>query len=286
VKKLDKNITAVPQWKKSADEVWNDRFEALVNGSKLEGSDQRVSSQAEAEEAVPTDMVAKKIDIRKYITYILSSAAVLVVLFGAAAFLYKEDLNAQPGETRIVHLPDGTLAEISSGSNLSYRPLLWMVQPEVDMAGEVYFSGHHAKGFKVNTEHGCISVLGTSFNAKTYDGKLNVACIDGKVEVKDHLSSVILTDRMQTTLDDGRVTTSTISDTECVVGWTKGVFSFYDKPLLDVLKDVERYYNVKVSAPEGIDTLMYTGRFTREKTPEEVLAIIGQPYGITLKIIK
>jgi transmembrane sensor len=272
VKKLDENITAVPVWDKTAKQIWDERFEALTNDD----------GEAEEKEAP----VAKVVSLRHRLMYALSAAAAVLVLFSATAVFYTKDISAMPGQTRITHLPDGSLAELSSGSSLSYRPLLWMVSPSVQMEGEAYFSGKHTKGFSVKTEQGEVNVLGTSFNAKSFGDILEVACIEGKVEVKNKKTSVVLTANMQTSLQGDKATTDTIADKENVVGWTKGVFSFYDKPLKEVLKDVERYFNVKVAAPSGIDTLRYTGRFTREKTPEEVLAIIGQPYGITFKIIK
>jgi hypothetical protein len=49
---------------------------------------------------------------------------------------------------------------------------------------------------------------------------------------------------------------------------------------------VERNYGVKIETSANIDTMRYTGRFTRDKSVENVLTIIGQPYGITFKITK
>lgn len=272
MKKIVEDITAVPHWDKTTKQIWDERFDALTDDSG--DADEKDTSKV------------RIVRLRHRMIAILSSAAAVLLLFSATAFLYTKDISALPGKTNITHLPDGSLAEISSGSSISYHPLLWLISPEVKMTGEAFFSGRHAKGFSVKTETGDINVLGTTFNARSYHEVLEVACIDGKVEVKEKNTSVVLTANMQTRIENGKKITGTISDSESVVGWTKGIFSFYDKPLADVLKDVERYFDVKIAAPTGIDTLRYTGRFTREKTPQEVLAIIGQPYGLTFKIIK
>jgi transmembrane sensor len=272
VKKLVEDITAIPQWDKTAKQIWNERFDALTSDSS--DTDEKETFKA------------KTVGLRPKMIYILSSVAVVLFLFSAMLFMYTKNVNALPGKLSITHLPDGSLVEVSSGSSISYHPLLWMISPKVKMTGEAFFSGRHTRGFSVKTEAGDINVLGTTFNAKSYNGILEVACIEGKVEVKEKNMFVVLTANMQTKIEKGKKTTSPISDSESVVGWTKGIFSFYDKPLADVLKDVERYFDVKIAAPAGIDTLRYTGRFTREKTPQEVLAIIGQPYGLTFKIIK
>lgn len=269
MKELDEKITAVPKWDKSAKQIWEERFEALEDDSPA------------------ADKGGKVVGIRSRAMLIVSIAASLLFVISATALFYTKDFSAEMGQNRIVHLPDGSLAELASGTDMSYRPLIWFMAPKVEMEGEAYFSGKHKEGFTVRTEQGNVKVIGTSFNVRTYDNSLVVSCIDGKVVVKGMTSdAVTLTKDMQTTISSGGVTTGFITDRECVVGWTKGVFSFTDKPLSDVLKDVERYFDVKVAAPDGIDTLRYTGRFTRDKSPQEVLDIIGQPYGITLQLVK
>jgi ferric-dicitrate binding protein FerR (iron transport regulator) len=275
VKKLDKHITAVPEWDKSAKQIWNERFEALVT-----------------DDTDDTDVIGEDTDVTKTvqlwsrIKYIVSVAAVFIILISVTAALYKKEISAQLGQTRITHLPDGSSAELSAGTSISYRPLLWMFSPCVEMKGEAYFSGRHTTDFTVKTDNGDIMALGTSFNVRNYHDKLSVACIEGKIRVANGKSSVILTANMQATTENGLIKTQHFTETEDITGWTKGVFSFNNEPLGEVLFDVERYYGVKVSTPENIDTLRYTGRFTRDKHPEDVLQIICQTYGITLKLIR
>jgi transmembrane sensor len=272
VEKIDETITAVPQWDKSAKQVWDERFATLTENDRMTDDEKTV--------------IAKTISLRSRITYIASIAAAVLILISATAFLYTKNVNAVFGQTLITHFPDGSLAELSSGSTVSYKPYLWLVSPNVKMTGEVYFSGKHTKDFTVKTDMGSITVLGTSFNASTYHNKLQVACVEGKVSVSNDLSSVLLTANMQTTIENKKMSTVRVSDMEDVTGWTRGIFSFNNKPLKEVLADIERYYDVSVAVPQGIDTLRYTGRFTRDKSPQEVLGIIAHTYGITLKLIR
>jgi transmembrane sensor len=286
VKKLHDKITAVPEWDKSAKEIWDERFAALTDDD-TESID---SNTAENDDTASCDAVpaegAKIISIRRKIMYAVSAAAVVMILFSITALSYKKDVSAESGKTRVMNLPDGSLAILSSGTEASYRPLLWFLSPKVAMTGEAYFSGHHAKGFTVTTEQGDISVLGTTFNVSDYNDELNVACIEGKINVKSGPSSVILTSKMRTKAKRGKFETDYISNIETVVGWTEGIFSFDNQPLRDVLENVERFYGIKIAAPTSIDSLRYTGKFTRDKKPEEILSIISEPYGITLRIVK
>lgn len=272
MKKLDETITARPVWDMTTEQVWQKRFASLLDDDSL--TDER------------TEGTAKTVSLGRRIARIASVAAVLLVLISATAFLYTKKVTAPLGQTSKASLPDGSSAELSSASTITYRPLLWFLSPTVTMEGEAYFSGSHAKNFTVKTDKGSITVLGTSFSASTCHHKLLVACVEGKVRVADGASAVVLTANMQTVLMDKRAKTTRITDMDDVTGWTRGVFSFNNKPLREVLDDVERYYGVSVLAPAGIDTLRYTGRFTREKSPKDVLEIIAQTYGIALKIVR
>ncbi len=270
--KIDNKITAVPEWDKTAKDVWNDKFAALTDDD--ESAEQNDSARA------------KSAMFLSFTKRILSAAAVILLLFSAVAYLYTKDIKGVSGKILAATLPDGSKVQLSSSSDISYRPLLWMIAHDVKLDGEAYFSGHHANGFSVKTDEGDIKVLGTSFNARTFDGKLEVACIDGRVKVSANESSVVLTAGMETAAQGGQFTTRHFTDTESINGWTRGVFSFYDRPLVDVLKDVERHYGVKIEASADIDTLRYTGRFTCDKSVDDVLTIIGQPYNLTFKISK
>lgn len=268
MKKLDRKITAVPHWEKSTKEVWNERFANL----------------SEKESVEPNDMKTLLFANKK--KFYFSIAATILLLLSITSFVYTTNIEALPRQICAVTLPDGSEVKMAPGSDISYKPLWWMLSPGVKMNGEALFSGHHAKGFTVTTKQGTIEVLGTSFNARNYDSQLVVTCIDGKIKVKSKTAAVELTANMEATIKNERITTEKVNCAQDASGWTTGMFSFYNKPLNEVLKDVERYYKVRISSPKGTDTLRYTGEFTQEKSVEEVLLIIGQPYGITFKVEK
>lgn len=271
--KLDDDIRIRPKWDKTPDQIWNERFSALTDddGDVEDGGKNNRS---------------ESIGFWGRTKYIWSVAATILIFITATAFLYTKEIKGVPGCACRIHLPDGSTAQLSAGSVISYHPILWPLSHTVTMEGEVYFSGHHARGFIVKTPLGEIDVLGTSFNARTYDDKLIVTCIDGKVKVKTEQTAVELTVDMEAMLSKGKLVTQHVPDAKSAVGWIKGIFSFYNRPMIDVLKDVERYYGVKIGAPQCIDTLRYTGKFSQDKSAREVLTIIGQPYGIQFEIVK
>ncbi|MFV0345346.1 MAG: FecR domain-containing protein, partial [Bacteroidales bacterium] len=74
-------------------------------------------------------------------------------------------------------------------------------------------------------------------------------------------------------------------DVSQAVAWTRGQFSFVGVSLSDVVKEVERQYDIKVSTDSKLDYL-YTGNFSKDKSPKDVLEIIGKPFGISFEIEK
>lgn len=273
--KIYEKITARPQWAKSAEQIWNERFEKLTEEGGM-GSEPTTS----------TSMRTKSFSLRSLALYAAAAAAALLVIASGISLLYTKHISTQPGACLTAQLPDGSQVILSSGTSVSYHPLLWSVSPKVSLEGEALFSGHHAEGFEVKMDMGTISVLGTTFDAKTYDGTLAVACLDGSVRVTSDNQSVVLSAREQTVLKNGKMEVVPVGDQESVSGWVHGIFSFDNKPLNEVIKDVERFYDVHIAVPAGIDTLRYTGRFTKDRSAQEVVDIVGNTFGLKFRILK
>ena len=194
----------MPQWDKTAGQVWDERFEALTRNNDLEKD-------------IDADAHAKIFGLHRATRYVLSIAAAVLLLFTAVSLLYTKEETAGKGRTTSVNLPDGSLAQLSANSRLSYHPLLWFLSHKADLNGEAYFSGTHAKGFTVNTAQGNISVLGTSFNVSTFDNRFVVTCVTGKIAVKSRSESIELTSNMESTILDGRLTARHIANAESAI---------------------------------------------------------------------
>jgi ferric-dicitrate binding protein FerR (iron transport regulator) len=66
-------------------------------------------------------------------------------------------------------------------------------------------------------------------------------------------------------------------------GWMQGKFAFTETPLAEVVAEIERRYDIRV-IPDYNPDYLYTGNFSKTERPEEVLEIIGKPFGITFNI--
>lgn len=255
------DIKIEPKWRESKEEIWAEAFESL--------------KEHEREVTQP-----KK---RPFALYMSVAAVVLMVILPMAAFLYSEDIVVPKGEHHALTFADGSKAIINADTKLSYKPFWWRISREVKLTGEAYFEVERGQKFVVYSNSDRVTVLGTSFNIFARGSNYNVSCLSGKVEVESRKESVILTEGMQSSLERGRLLTTESEEIEQSIGWVENRFTFNQTPLREVVKEIERQYNIEIMVPEKIDYI-YSGNFSKLDDPEEVLHIIQEPFGIKLKI--
>lgn len=256
------NIKIKPQWEKSKEEIWNDLFEELEETPKV------------------IKMVPRK---RNIWFYAAASIAAIAIILPSIAFFYTENKIAEKGIHLAVVLPDGSKVELNADSEISYKPLWWMFSREVKLKGEAYFEVEKGSTFNVHSGEYTTSVLGTSFNIFSRANKFNVTCLSGKVNVSGKSESVILTKNMQALWDSNRLIAKDIEDAVQSINWKQGKFIFIGVPLQEVIQEIERQYDITVSPNSGLNQ-SYSGNFTKTEKPDDVLQIVGKPFGIKFKI--
>lgn len=261
--KTDK-IRITPKWDKSKEQIWAEKFEAL-------------------EETPKANIVS--LYRHKVFLYAVAIVALIILALPTTAFLYTKHLHTGYGEHRSIVLPDGSKVELNADSRLAYKPLWWKVSRNVELDGEAYFEVEKGSRFDVRSNENIVSVLGTSFNIYSRENDYEVSCLTGKVSVSDKTELVILTPNMQAKLANGRFIITENNNSLQSIGWTKCEFSFTEVLLDQVLKEVERQYNIRIEKPKNSDYL-YTGTFLRKENPKEVLEIIGKPFALKLNIIE
>lgn len=253
------NIKIKPQWHKSKEEIWDEVF-----------------SDLDEPKTVPK---TSNFSFMKYAAAII----ILVVAGGAFAYLHKTTEATPRGTHATIILPDGSSVKMNAESEVSYKPYWWFISRKVELKGEAFFEVKPGSRFSVKSHPNEVSVLGTSFNIFARSPKYSVTCLTGKVEVKANNEKRTLTPNMQLNLRNGLLDVSENENTQQSIGWTQNKFSFIGVPLPDVIQEIERQYNIHITTSSNLDYL-YTGNFSKEKNPEEVLEIIGKPFGIIFKI--
>jgi ferric-dicitrate binding protein FerR (iron transport regulator) len=180
-------------------------------------------------------------------------------------------------------LPDGSSVSLNAESELTYKPYWWFASRNVSLKGEACFDVTHGSKFTVKSGANAVTVLGTIFNIFARADKYRVTCLTGKIEVAASGDNILLTPNMQASLRNGKLEVTENVDAAQSVGWTQNKFAFTGVPLADVVQEIERQYDIHVTASSKTDCL-YTGNFSKTKEPGEVLEIIGKPFGITFSI--
>lgn len=168
-------------------------------------------------------------------------------------------------------LPDGTRVWLNAGSSITY-PLHFGAERRVSIRGEVYFEvAHDARHpFIVSAAGAEMTVLGTSFNVAAYDDEARVetTLVTGSVRVASPYASVVLTPGQQAGLDSasGAIDVKEVN-VEAYTMWRRGLLAFYEEPLRDICRKLERWYDVKIdTSSPTLDGVLYTGMFKRHET--------------------
>ena len=256
------DIKIKQNWRKSKDEIWNEVF-----------------SNIDDVKSIPK---IKHLSFWKYTT----AAAIAMIVTGISfACIYTSTITAVSGTHQSASLPDGSGVKLNAESEMKYKPYWWLVSREVTLKGEGYFEVKQGSRFTVKSGQNQVSVLGTSFNVFARDEKYSVTCLTGKVEVAVNRENVVLTPNMQVTLRKGELQITEKVDAAQSIGWTQNKFIFNGVPLTDVVKEIERQYGIRIVTSSGLD-YFYSGNFSISNDPEEILQIIGNPFGITFSIKK
>ncbi len=156
------------------------------------------------------------------------------------------------GEQVQVVLQDGTIVQLNSGSTLEYPKSFGLFSRNVKLTGEGYFSVAKEIGrpFIVNLNEIKVKVTGTKFNAKAYptDNKITVSLEEGSVNIADKNSKIYplkVGENADYDKNSGICTVNVIEDMTLHTAWRTKSLNFYRTPLKDILKTLERQYEVQ-----------------------------------------
>lgn len=146
-------------------------------------------------------------------------------------------------------LPDGSKVKVNANSEIRFPDsYLQASDRTVFLKGEAFFDvkKNKIKPFKVLTEKLEIQVLGTSFDVKCYPSfnKVYIAVVEGKVEVKSELESIVLTPGEMGVVDQGKIMVMPF-DKEEILGWKDGILYYKDENFDEVLQKLEYWYGVE-----------------------------------------
>ena len=198
------------------------------------------------------------------------AAIACAVLIGPALMSRPTTYVTAPGETRTVALSDGSTIVMNGGSRLSVQMSKGERLVEMADAEAAFDVAHDAdRPFRVTDGEIRIEVLGTAFDVRRDDASTRVSVTRGVVRVSDLTDAahnVRLTLGQSVTRPDATGELQIVPGSTEPAGWRAGQLVYDNRPLSEVVADLNRAFPTPIRVVGGAGDLRFTG----------VLALDGQ----------
>lgn len=186
-------------------------------------------------------------------------------------------LRVPNGKILSVILEDGSVIKLNSGSELRYPSSFeGKSKREVFLKGEAFFeiAKNTSKPFVVKTDEMYTQVFGTVFNISNYDEDTisEVVLVEGSIGVgaeKDSNGELLTMLKPSQKLTNSKILNQSffIEDVDVTpyIAWTKGIVYFENEKMSEIIKKLERQFNVQiVNESDILGELRFTGMFDKE----------------------
>lgn len=189
------------------------------------------------------------------------------------------------GEKKEILLSDGTLVKLNSGTLFIYPEQFNKEERRVFLSGEAYFdvTKNENNPFVVKTGRLNVQVLGTKFNVNAYPDNLEMTTTlnSGKVKVyrsQEEDSGIIMKTNEKLVYNyEANNFSLTKADANDYSSWTKGEIRFIRRPFSEVLRTLERRYNVRFKTDSQLNlNELYTISFQSNEPIEQVTNILSK----------
>ncbi len=185
-------------------------------------------------------------------------------------------------------LSDGTKVWLNAASSLYYPVHFSEGIRKVEVTGEAYFevaAQTNAKGektpftVKINRESDQsaeVQVLGTHFNINAYDDEpdTKVTLLEGAVTVSTPSAAPVMIRPGQQARVNRKIEVNKEANIELTMAWKNGNFQFKNADVSTVMRQAERWYDIRVNYPQGIPLDTLNGGISRDVKLSEFLDII------------
>lgn len=174
-----------------------------------------------------------------------------------------------------ITLSDGTQVWLNAASSIRYPTAFAGNERNVFITGEAYFqvAKNAKKPFRVNINNKAeVEVLGTSFNINAYDNEktLNTTLLEGSVKVNGKIIkpgqqallsvTAVSVDHPLPSADQVEIINVKVS---AVMAWKNGFINFDGETLDAIMRQLERWYDIKVVYEKEIPTIRFFGNMSR-----------------------
>lgn len=215
--------------------------------------------------------------------------------------LLSSEVSTRHGSRSKVTLPDGSTVWLNVSSRLTYD-YGKANSRDVTLEGEAFFDvkKDENRPFMIHTRKMDITVLGTSFNVRSYkeDKTVETSLIQGKVEVTikgDNPEKVILTPNQKIVLPNqdvkvpvvtslpvankehytlGEVSVNPHDSLVAETAWKENYLIFNNERFEDIAVKMERWFDVSIAIQDStVKNYRFTGTFANETVEETLEAL-------------
>lgn len=183
------------------------------------------------------------------------------------------------GQYQLV-LPDGTKVMLNAATSLTYPAQFHGSERLVHLSGEAYFevAKNRKMPFRVVAGAQTVEVLGTHFNINAYhdEAAVKTTLLEGSVKVSLGANSTLIVPGEQavtSTGGSGNIFKHTV-DVDKETAWKNGLFSFQNDDLKAVMRQVSRWYDVKVVYAANLPGEKFIGEIPRTSNLSDVIKIL------------
>ncbi|WP_281233067.1 FecR family protein [Flavobacterium gelatinilyticum] len=183
------------------------------------------------------------------------------------------------GKTFQIALPDGTVVWMNAGSSLKYPTYFEGNERSVVLTGEAYFevTRNEKMPFKVLSNGQEVEVLGTHFNIRAYENEpvLKTTLLEGKIKITEGSNSALVKPGQQivVSVDKHSMRTKEVN-TELAVAWKNRLFYFENARYDEIMREIERWYDVEVIYKGKIPDERFEGAIQKDLKLNQVLKML------------
>ena len=235
---------------------------------------------------------------------VLKMAAMFLVVFGLGwssqylSLLNKQqtaeastqEITVPKGQINQIFLADGTRIWINSGSRLTLPSVFSPSERVVKLNGEAFFevAKDKKRPFMVEVNGQQIKVFGTSFNVRAYDNsnKIETTLETGQIQLHIGNETKMLNPGEQSLFNktEKQLVISKV-DPVNFSSWKEGRYEFQNEELIEVLKVVERWYDVEITYNENsFKEMHFSGVIKRNKDTKHFLDLLNLTIPINYEI--
>ena len=177
-------------------------------------------------------------------------------------------------------LSDGTRVWLNSETSIQYPVVFGTKERRVFIQGEAYFevAKDAKKPFTVQFMSSSVTVLGTSFNIRAYpeEKRSQTTLAEGSVRIYSPGSSMLLKPGEQAEVSalSGEMVKQEV-EVKNFTSWKDGRFVFEQQPLEDIMRTLERWYDIRVIfKDEGAKRISLSGNMKRYGDFSQVMKML------------